>query len=111
MAHRQTQHGVAKAGLGQEGKEEARGDKPRTYRIAFPAKAGPRPCPVKGCSGRASTWTVMRMHFWHRNVRDTAVILEEGNLPRLWCPLCEIMMMWRSLNGMHRHTAQCKRGA
>ena len=46
VAHRQTQHGVAKGRLGQEGKEEAGGDEPRTYRMAFPAKAGPRPRPV-----------------------------------------------------------------
>ena len=27
-------------------------DDPRTYRMVYPAKAGPRPCPVVGCSGR-----------------------------------------------------------
>ena len=63
--------------MGQEGKEEAGGDKPSTYRIAFPAKAGPRPCPVKGCSGWASTRTEMIVNFWHCNVRETVVIHEE----------------------------------
>ena len=44
--YRQTQHGVAKGGLGQEGDEEGGGDNPRTFRMAFPKKSGPMPCPV-----------------------------------------------------------------
>ena len=75
VTHCQTQHGVAKGGLGSEGDESDGGDKPRTYRLAFPARVGPRPCPVEGCSGRASTWTAMRVHFWHWPVRNTVVIL------------------------------------
>ena len=62
VAHLQNQHGVAKGRLGQEFNEEAGGNKPRTYRMTFPAKDGPRPCPVEGCSGWASTWTDMRVH-------------------------------------------------
>ena len=63
VAHRRIHHGVAKWGLGQEGDEEEGGDDPRTYRMAFPAKAGPMPCPVEGCSGRALTRIVMRVHL------------------------------------------------
>ena len=64
MVHRQPQHGVAKGGLGPEGDEVDGGDdKPRTYRLAFTTRAGPRPFPVEGCSGRASTRTTMRVHF------------------------------------------------
>ena len=81
VAHRQTQHSVVKGGLWQEAEEEFGGDGPRTYRMAFPAKAGPRPGPVEGCSGRASTQTAMMVHLWNRHVRDTVVILEEGKLP------------------------------
>ena len=51
--------------------------------MAFPSKAGPRPYPVKGCSGRETTWTAIWMYFWHRHIQDTVVILEEGNLPHL----------------------------
>ena len=80
-SHCQNQHGVARGGSGQEGDEKIRVDKPRTFRRKFPAKEGPRPCQVEGCSGRATTQTSMRVHFWHRHVRDTVVILEEGNLP------------------------------
>ena len=81
MAYRLTQHGVENWGLGQEGEEEAGDENSSTCRMVFPEKAGPISCPVKGCSGRASTWTAIRVHFWHRHVRDTVVILEEGNLP------------------------------
>ena len=65
LTHRQTHHGVAKGWLVPESDEADGGDKPQTYRMAFPAKAGPRPCPVEGCSGRASTQTAMRVHFWN----------------------------------------------
>ena len=81
VAHRQTQHKVAKGRLEQEGDEAAGVKNPITYRMAFPAKARPRTCPVKGCSGRALTRTAMMVQFWHRHVRDTVVVLEEGNLP------------------------------
>ena len=100
MTHRQTQHGVAKGGLGSEGDEaDGGGDDPRTYRMTFPMRVGPRPCPVEGCSGRASTRTTMRVHFWHRHVRDTVLILEEGNLPHPRCPLCDMLVLWKALNG------------
>ena len=88
----QTQHVVAKGGLVSEGGESYRRDRddnPRTYRMVFPVQAGPRTCPVEGCSGWASTRTAMKVHFWHRHVRDTIVILEKGNLPHSWCLLCE----------------------
>ena len=84
VTHRQTQHGVDKGGLGSEGGGSDGcdgGNDPRTYRVAFPARAVPRPCSVKGCSGRASTRTEMRVHFWNWHVRETVVILEEGNPP------------------------------
>ena len=61
VTHRQTHHGVAKGGLGSEGGGADRGNKPMNYRMAFHARAGPRPCTVDGCSGRASTRTVMRV--------------------------------------------------
>ena len=53
VAHHQAQHSVAKGGLGEVGHEEAGGNDPRTYMVAFTAKVGPRPFPVKGCSGQA----------------------------------------------------------
>ena len=54
-------------GPGQEGDIEGGGRNLRTYRMVFPEKAGPRTCPFEGCSGRAVTWTAMRVHFCNRH--------------------------------------------
>ena len=81
------------------------------YRIAFPTKARPRSCPVEGCSGQAVTQTDMRIHFWNRHILDTVLILDEGNLSHITCPLCDMMFPWRSLNRQHQHKSQCKKGA
>ena len=85
-------------------------DDPRIYRMVSPVKAEPRPCPVEGSSGWVATRTEIMVTFWHRHVWDTMMILEEGNPPHLRCPLCDMLMLWRLLNGIHRHTANCKRG-
>ena len=53
----------------------------------------------------------MKVYFWHRHVRDTVAILEEGNPPHPRFPLCDMLVPWKVLNGTHRHTAQCNRGA
>ena len=53
----------------------------------------------------------MRMHFLHRNVLDTVVILEEGNLPHPWCGRCDMMFPQRALNSRHPAMAQCAREA
>ena len=39
-----------------------------------------RKFPVEGCRGQAAMWTGMRVYFLHRHVRDTVIILKEGNL-------------------------------
>ena len=70
---------------------------PRTYKMAFPLREGTRPFPVKGFNGRASTRMAMRVHFWHRHVRDTVEILEEGNLPHPQCPLYDMLVPWKAL--------------
>ena len=73
--HLQNQNGVAKGMLVSEGDKADGGDEPITYILAFPARVGPRPCPVKGYSGWVLTRTAIMVHFWHHNVRDTMVIL------------------------------------
>ena len=84
---------MAKWKLGSEiGKADRGGKYPRTYRMAFPTRSGPRNCLVEGCSVRASTQTPMKVYFWPWHVRDTVVILEEGNLPHPRCPLYYIMV-------------------
>ena len=71
---------------GGAGQKDDKGDRdgdgePRTFRMTFLEKAGPRPYQVEECIGRAETRTAMLVHLWHRRVRETVVILEEGNTP------------------------------
>ena len=53
----------------------------------------------------------MRLHFVHRNVNDTVVMLEEGNLPLPRYPRCDLQVTRKALNGRHLVTLQCKKGA
>ena len=53
----------------------------------------------------------MRVHFSRRHVRDTVIILEEGNLPHPRCEECDMLVPWRSLNGRHKDTEMCRSGA
>ena len=53
----------------------------------------------------------MQVNFLHRNVLDTVVILEEGNLPHPQCPQCDMLVPYHILNGRHPATAQYVRGA
>ena len=53
----------------------------------------------------------MRVHFVHRHVHDTVVMLEEGNLPLPRCPRCDLQLPRKALNGRHLGTLQCKKGA
>ena len=64
---------------------QATRDGPRTFLMDLPAKGGPWSCPVEGCPGRAVTRTVMRVHFLHRQVLDTVVIIDEVKLPHPRC--------------------------
>ena len=86
-------------------------DEQQAYRMAFPTAGGPRDYPVEGCLGHVATRTAMRVHFLHRHVRDTVVILEEGNLPHPRCPLYNMLVPWSDLNRRHLATAQCARRA
>ena len=52
----------------------------------------------------------MRVHFWRRHVRDTVIILEEGNLPLPWCENYDMLVMWQALNGRHKDTEMCRSG-
>ena len=79
-SHRMSQHGRARERKWTWTDATTRREEPKTYRMDFP-KGGAQICPVEGCPGRAGTRTAMRVHFWRRHVRDTVIILEEGNLP------------------------------
>ena len=52
----------------------------------------------------------MRVHFWRRHVRDTIIILEEGNLPHPRCENFYMFVLWWALNGRHKSTMMCKSG-
>ena len=108
--HLQTQHGKEMRGIRYWGTMPPGGE-PHTYNMDFPTAGGTRNFPVKGCWGRVATRTAMRVQFFHWHVRDTVIILEEGNLPHPRCPLCGMMVPWKALNGIHRCTAQCTWGA
>ena len=76
--HRMVQHGKAKAAKWSwTDADTGGGGKPSTYRIEFPTRGGTRGFPVEGCPGRAGMRTAMRVHLWHRHVRDVVIILEE----------------------------------
>ena len=81
------------------------------YKMNFPVKGGRRQCPVEGCPGVSATRAAMRVHFVHRHVHATVVILEESNLPLPRCPRCDLQVSRKALNGLHLETNQCKTGA
>ena len=51
----------------------------------------------------------MQVHFLHRHVLNTVLILEEENLPHPGCARCNILVPRRALDGRHPATAQCAR--
>ena len=44
-------------------------------------------------------------------VRDTVIILEEGNLPHPRCEECDMLVPWRPLRDRHKDTEMCRSGA
>ena len=80
------------------------------YKMHFPSKDGRRRCPVERCPGVLAARAAMRVHFMHRHVNDTVVILEEGNLPLPRCPQCDLQVSRKVLNGRHLGTSQCRTG-
>ena len=97
-SHRMIQHGKARERRWAWTDAATGGEEQQTYRMEFP-KGGTKECPVEGCPGRAGTRTAMRMHFWRRHMRDTIIILEEGNLPHPRCENCDMFVPWQALNG------------
>ena len=53
----------------------------------------------------------MRVHFVHRHVLVTMVMLEKGNFPHPRCARCDMQVPRKALNGRHLGTAQCAKGA
>ena len=110
VVHLKTQHGKKMGGRRHWG-TTAPGGEPCTYNMAFPNAGGPRNFPVDGCWGRAETRTEMQVHFFHQHVRDTVVILGEGNLHHPRCSRRNMLVPWRALNERHISTTQCANGS
>ena len=55
--------------------------------------------------------TAMQVHFVHRHVLNTVVMLEEGNSSHPRYPGCYMQVPRRALNWHHLETAQCAKGA
>ena len=72
-SHLMTRHGKA-AGRRHQWTTQTE-DRAQEYQMSFPEKGGPRRCLMEGCPGGLSTRTAMRVHFVHRHVLDTVVIL------------------------------------
>ena len=108
--HMRTQHGRV-AGERRSWASSSLGEELWTYQMAFPTVGGPRSFPVEGCTVQAATRTAMQVNVLHWHVRDTVVILEEGNFPHPRCPRYNMLVPWRDLNGRQLSTAQCTRGA
>ena len=89
----------------------AAGIRPQTYSMSFLAKGRPLKRPLLGCPGRVATRIAMRLHFVHRHVLDTVVLMEEGNSPHPWCARCDMLVPWRALNRRHLGIAHCKKGS
>ena len=89
--HEHTHHGKADGGKWHWNTTSPSRD-PRTYKMVFPTAGPLRNCPAEGCQGQAAMRTAIRVHFLHRHVRDTMIILEEGNLPHPHFPRCDIMV-------------------
>ena len=66
---------------------------------------------MEGRLGRVVTRTAIQVHFVHRNVLDTVVMLEEGNYPHPRWAQCDMQVPQRALNGWHPGTTQCLKGA
>ena len=43
-------------------------------------------------------------------VRDTMVVVEEGNPPHPHCLQCDMLVLWASLNGRNLNISQCAKG-
>ena len=52
----------------------------------------------------------MLVHFVHRHIQETMMMMEEGNFPLPRCPQCDMQVPRKALNGRHLGTVQCVKG-
>ena len=77
--------------------------------MSFPEERGRRRCPVERCPGVLGTRAAMKVHFVHRHVHNTVVVLEEGNLHLPRCPRCDLQVSRKAHFGRHLGTIQCRK--
>ena len=63
-----------------------------------------------GCPGRAMIQSALRVHFLHRPMLYTIVVLEEGNHLLQHCPKCDMCFLWELLKQRHMDKAMCAKG-
>ena len=73
LTHCQIQHSMGRGEPG--GESHPPPIEAQTYRVSFPKHLLQLGCAVVGYLGGASSWTNLRIHFAHRHVQDTIVIL------------------------------------
>ena len=76
-------------------------DRPRLIRSPSRNGCCGSGCLVDGCLGGTSNRSNLQVHFSHRHVRDTALILEKGNWPYPQFPSYDTFASHKSLNGRH----------
>ena len=106
VGHMQTHHGRAAEGR-RHWEATVDGKKPQTYRMVFLTAGQLRNCPVEGFPGQVLTRMAMRVNFFYCDVKDTIIILEEGNLPHPQCSRWDMLVPWRAMNRRHIATSQC----
>jgi len=83
---------------------------PKVYHTDMPKVSNTRtPCPVNGCTGSANRWHLMRKHFRALHIKDTVVILGEGNSPLPRCGECELFQ--KNVGKTHTESDECKQHA
>ena len=83
----------------------------QNYRVSLPKSLRRIQCLVEGCLGGASNWTNLRVHFAHHHVRNTIVIMEEGNRPYPRRPRCDMFVSHKALNDRKLTMDFCRWGA
>ena len=83
---------------------------PRLYRVSFSKAAWFIGSPVESWTGRRNNLTYLHIHFVHRHVQDTILILEEYNLPQHHFLVWNMIVPWEPLKRLQYTTSLWVRG-
>ena len=76
----------------------------QTYRVSFPKSLLWLRCLVERCLGGALNRTNLLVHFLHFHMRETIVVLKEGNRTYPRYPQCDMFVSHKALNCRHLKT-------